>query len=415
VRGRSLTATEAVAVLDRVRTLRGLLDRVEAEITSRLDQLHSAGRGAPAADVLTRHQHISSTEAHRRERRAKALAQAASFGAALAAGAVAAEHADVLATVTARVDDQVRSEFFAQEASLLEQATGSSPEQFARHCRDVVTRLERDSGLARNEQQRRETRLTRTISLDGMHHLRGDFHPELGAKIFTAPDHEVAKLVAASDDREADRAQLGAEALGNLVTGGRTDRPGEAEIVVIIDHDTLVDDMHEHTVCETESGAPLPPETVRRLCCGGRIVAVIRAGGVPVNVGRDHRLANRAQRRALRAMYRSCAFPGCEVGFARCEMHHVTPWELGGRTDLANLVPFCSRHHHLVHELGWTLDLAPDRQLTIRTPDGSVYATAPVQIGPTSRDEIALHDLCHRARQRARALRRSTSPAMGSP
>src|SRR5262245_25620494 len=133
-RAGSLTASAAVAVLDRVRILRGLLDRVEADVTSRLDQLHAEGHSAPAADVLARNQLVSSSEARRRERRAKALASAASFGDALAAGAVAAEHADVLATVTARVDDDVKTEFFAREVSLLEHATASSPEQFARHC-----------------------------------------------------------------------------------------------------------------------------------------------------------------------------------------------------------------------------------------------------------------------------------------
>jgi hypothetical protein len=36
--------------------------------------------------------------------------------------------------------------------------------------------------------------------------------------------------------------------------------------------------------------------------------------------------------------------------------------------------PLCSRHHHLVHELGWRLDLAPDRTLTISQPDGTIVA-----------------------------------------
>ena len=53
-----------------------------------------------------------------------------------------------------------------------------------------------------------------------------------------------------------------------------------------------------------------------------------------VNVGREQRLANRAQRRALRAIYRTCGFAGCETPFNRCEIHHLVPWEIGGVTDL---------------------------------------------------------------------------------
>lgn len=107
----------------------------------------------------------------------------------------------------------------------------------------------------------------------------------------------------------------------------------------------------------------------------GRITPiVVDQHGTPFDMGRQIRHANRAQRRALRAMYRCCAFAGCDVAFDRCEMHHIVPWELGGPTDLSNLVPICSRHHHVVHEGGWTLHLAPDRELTITQPDGSEFA-----------------------------------------
>jgi hypothetical protein len=377
-----LGTPEAIEMLRRVRRLRGLLDRSEASLSNRLDTLYNEGKSAPVVDVLARQQNVSAAEARRRERRARALAKAKAFGEALAKGAVAAEHADVLATATAKLDEAVASEFFGHEASLLERASTSSPEHFARHCNELIGRLERQHGIERNERQRRETRLSRRISPDGMHHMSGVFHPELGARISTAIDAEVAKLVALAADRSADREQLAAEALGNLVAGGhQAQRPGEAEIVVLIDHETLHDGVHNHSVCETDGGAPLPVESVRRLCCNGRICPIILVDGVPINVGRDQRLANRAQRRALRAMYRTCAFTGCDVAFNRCEIHHVVPWEIGGLTDLVNLLPLCSRHHHVIHELSWKLELAEDRTLTITQPDGTVFARTPVSMG----------------------------------
>ncbi len=51
------------------------------------------------------------------------------------------------------------------------------------------------------------------------------------------------------------------------------------------------------------------------------------------------RVANRAQRRALRAMYRTCGYPGCDVTFDRCDIHHVIEWLRHGATDLDNLLP----------------------------------------------------------------------------
>jgi hypothetical protein len=115
------------------------------------------------------------------------------------------------------------------------------------------------------------------------------------------------------------------------------------------------------------------------MVCNGTIVPIIiDTNGVVLNAGREQRLANRHQRRALRAMYATCAFHGCDVVFNRCEIHHLDPWELGGPTDLDRLLPLCSRHHHVIHEPGWELHLAPDRTLTT-TWMGEVYATAPVR------------------------------------
>ena len=71
-------------------------------------------------------------------------------------------------------------------------------------------------------------------------------------------------------------------------------------------------------------------------------------------------------------MYRTCGHPGCHVVFDRCDIHHVHAWERFGPTNLNNLIPLCSRHHHAVHEGGWTLILDPDRTITLRRPDSTV-------------------------------------------
>ncbi len=42
-------------------------------------------------------------------------------------------------------------------------------------------------------------------------------------------------------------------------------------------------------------------------------------------------------------------------------------------TNLDNLIPLCSVHHHEVHEGGWTLTLRRDRTITLTRPDGTLY------------------------------------------
>jgi hypothetical protein len=103
---------------------------------------------------------------------------------------------------------------------------------------------------------------------------------------------------------------------------------------------------------------------------------VIDAGG-ELDLGRTSRDPNRAQRRALRGLYTTCAVPGCCVRFAKTKLHHVAWWRHGGRTDLDNQLPLCELHRQAVHHDSWVLTLTADRQLTIRLPDGQVMTTGP--------------------------------------
>jgi hypothetical protein len=361
----------------RTRRLRGVLDRVDAELATRATALYEAGNSAPATDVITRNQHVSAAEARRREKRAEALARSKQFGDALAAGSIGAEHADVLANVSSKLSEEARAEFFSREDTLLASATTSTPEQFAKTARNLADRIARDQGLSRNERQRRNTAASRRIDDDGMYTLTAKWHPELGAAVWSSLDAKVAAMAASPENAGVDRNQLLAYAVAEYLVGAhQPTRPIEAEVILVADVTTATTgELHEHSICETNHGVALPPESVRRLLCNGRITPIIvDSNGVVLSAGRTSRLANRAQRRALRSMYGCCAFEGCDVPFSRCEVHHVVPWELGGPTDLENLLPLCSRHHHLVHELGWRLDLAPDRTLTIRQPNGTIVA-----------------------------------------
>ncbi len=72
-------------------------------------------------------------------------------------------------------------------------------------------------------------------------------------------------------------------------------------------------------------------------------------------------------------MYRTCGHPGCQVRFGDCDIHHVIEWAHSGRSDLSNLLPLCSRHHHSVHEGGWQLTLDTDRRITLTRPDGTLH------------------------------------------
>jgi hypothetical protein len=154
------------------------------------------------------------------------------------------------------------------------------------------------------------------------------------------------------------------------------------DMSILIDAKTLLDGcLHNHTMIDLGLGFELPVETIRRMACYADITPIIvGADGVHMELGRTTRLANRHQRRALKAMYRGCAVPGCCVAWDHVVIHHLTYFRNGGPTDIANLLPLCTKHHHLAHEGRWKITLDPDRNLTITRPDGTRMTTGPPQV-----------------------------------
>lgn len=147
---------------------------------------------------------------------------------------------------------------------------------------------------------------------------------------------------------------------------------GIAQYVVITDKQTLTDGPHEHTIRETRNGMDLSAEAITRLCCDAILQrVVIDAEGVPINVGRAQRTATPAQWAALNTMHSTCAWAGCDRPIGWCQAHHILEWDHNGPTDLDNLVPLCSTHHHRVHEGHWTIKLLPNRTLKIYQPNGT--------------------------------------------
>jgi hypothetical protein len=150
------------------------------------------------------------------------------------------------------------------------------------------------------------------------------------------------------------------------------------EFCAVIGWDRLLDDACTHGLCETSDGQFIPPASLRRMLCDAAVYpAVLGGDGQVLDAGRTTRTVTREQRRALRAMHRTCGHPACQVPFDSCRIHHIRWWTRDrGPTDLENLLPLCETHHHLVHEGGWTLTMTPARVATWVRPDGTTWITA---------------------------------------
>jgi len=116
-----------------------------------------------------------------------------------------------------------------------------------------------------------------------------------------------------------------------------------------------IDDLTARTGAGTvlgtrAAGAPIAPDTVRKLACDAAIIPVVLgAAGEILDQGREQRLFTPAQVRALWLRDGHCTFDGCTVPAAWCDAHHLAHWSDGGLTDLTNAALLCPRHHTIVH------------------------------------------------------------------
>ena len=371
--------------LGEIRRERARLDAEEASIVRQIDAImrDPANPEFAVADAeLIRSGGLSQRDAKRVIARAATLDVIPGFDSALTSGAVTSGHVDALAAGLAKLSpaDQVR--LVDRGHNLLANAQRLSVDEFTKTVRLEVARAQSDGGLSRFERQRRSTYLKVWNDADGMIHLRGAFDPERGTALAARLDARVEALFHSGDTAAPVEVMPGVEpndhrrALALIdMSKGVADingsRPARAEIVVHIDLETLRADLEGVGLPTTQHGVELPVETLRRLACDADIIPVVLNGpSVPLDVGKAKRLATVHQRRALAAVHPTCAFPNCTVKFAHCEPHHLTPWEHGGPTDLHNLVPLCSQHHHAVHEGGVTISLdEPTRQVWVTSYD----------------------------------------------
>jgi hypothetical protein len=329
---------ECEAALVDLRGLRAWVDASEADLARRLAAMVSFPEQAIAESSKG-----SLGQASAVMERAETLESTPAIAAALDRGAVTAGHVDAITRAGKTLDPSQRDELLDRVDALVDVAEHASQAEFARRVRD-------------------EARVRESLEA-----LFAESTPD------TCPSDPGAK-----------QDHLRALALADLIlTGGTAAKPGRPEYVVVIDADTPA-----ATGPQVEFSIPVevPWRVLAELADEADVHTVVVRNGVVLhapgnlNLGRSTRLANRAQRRALRGLYATCAIPGCTTRYDRCKLHHVIWWRHGGCTDLDNLLPVCVRHHHKIHDAGWEVTLGPNRELTIRLPDGTTQSTGPPTI-----------------------------------
>jgi hypothetical protein len=368
--------------------------RATSHVRSWLAASEAALTGALSAQVSFPEKDIadctrgSQREAMATTERSRTLESVPSMADALDQGAITSGHVDAITRITKSLDGDQREELLERVDQLADVAAAATVEEFRRRLAREAKNIRRNDGIDRLDRQKRAVRVRTWTDGEGMLCLSGRFDPVSGARLVSKLDAATAAIFAdktpdtcPSDPIEKQQ-HLQGLALVQLVTGGApAGRSGRPEYVVVIDSSQAAG-AGEPTV---DWGLPVevPYRVLVDLAGHGDVHGVVVRNGVVIHapgeldLGRSTRLASAAQRRALRALYATCAIPGCGVRYDRCKLHHVVWWRHGGRTDLQNLLPACAHHHSKIHDGGWNISLGPNRELTIRFPDGTVHNTGP--------------------------------------
>ena len=329
--------------LEHVRAVRGAVDARELKVLGRLDELAAESPIFPEEEVAKAAK-SSLGRAGRVRSRKKACDDVPEVGDALSQGATTGDRVDALAKATAGMSSEELARVAEQGAQIAEAAANASDRAYRELLERIAGRARDDDGLDRLERQRRASRLRWSTGADGMWRLNGSFDPVRGTEmegrlrsVLEGLFHGNVPEGAPSDPFER-RDFLAALALVSIFDGTAT-ASGVPDVTVVIDADTLLAGCrHDGSVVDAGLGRfGLPIETVRRWACVGTVTPVVVGDdGVRLFLGRETRLANRAQRRALRVLYRTCAL--CDTPFEHTQAHHVSWYGLQrGCTDIDNL------------------------------------------------------------------------------
>jgi hypothetical protein len=232
----------------------------------------------------------------------------------------------------------------------------------------------------RRDSDRNTVRLSQGFAGRGL--LDGDLCPEGYVTLAAAIDAEIERWrkegTLDADPRTWN--ELRGDALLALVARGdaHPDRGAVRPLVVAVaDVDTLLArsglDPAERTARRADlvGGGPISDAAIAELASRAGLALLVTGGGRPLWFGRSRRLASSAQRLAVLATDGDrCYWPGCGAPAHRCQVDHLTGWEQGGRTDIANLGLICGFHNRLKHRAGYQAARAPDGRIVVTDATG---------------------------------------------
>ena len=347
---------------------------------------------SPAKDTageVGRDQNLGRGESKRKTRTAQQMPGLPHTQAALAAGRISGRHAEAMAAARSRADGRARGALREHEASLVDAAATETAWEFTKRLERFVKRHSEEDGRSNWDRMKDREELSLVPSGDGMYRLSGLLHPEpttTSGRVLRAiaeelyrrdhRDHPADQPVPPAELANKKRLAEAFHEMARRAEGKPHPTTSHERVITILQYDQLLDLLGPDATLP--DGTPIPADVARRMCCtAGHVPMVLNGKGVPLDLGREKRLAQPGQRVALGVQWATCSIADCTIPFEWSEIHHLDPFETGGPTDLANLTPACRHCHDLAHTPGWTVTKHADGTVTTVAPDGTTWHRRP--------------------------------------
>jgi len=280
----------------------------------------------------------------------------------LTAGTIGPGHLKVITTTLHRIPPSTHPETAAQaEQTLAHAARQFDPAALSRIGERLLAYLDPDGPEPTDEpEQVRELRVR--TGADGTVTLNGKLDPEGGARVLEVLNSLNGRrppVDGVPDQRSLARRNADAlvEVMSSLLDEGELPTRGgqRPHLVLTMKLTDLIEGLGSAVL---DTGGRLSAAQARRLACNACVVPmVLGSDSMPLDVGRQQRLATAALRDALAHRDQGCAFPSCDRPPRYCHAHHIRHWLDGGETALHNMCLLCEHHHVIVHRQRWHIQL----------------------------------------------------------
>src|SRR5690625_2027188 len=301
--------------------------------------------------------------------------------AALAEGRVSEYHARIVAEQTNHLSAAHRREIDAAIAHRLGKASTS---QLRKLVQGHAYRLEPEAAAQRAAQNQDRRGVSLDPAGDGKVYVTAELATHQGLAVMDAltkltDKRLAAKAKAAKANGETGNASLSrdqtmADIFVELLTGQTTATGVRAEVIVVMDDETLFGDAD--VPAWVPGHGPLPSRMVKAWLADPAAEKFIRRMYTRPSDGQLVALESRRRRfpdgLANMILLRddTCATPGCNSPIEDAD--HRQPWAAGGPTSWENATGLCKRCNQRKENRGWTYTGTID-ELTVITPTGHRY------------------------------------------